>query len=462
MAQPPAGSFRAVTVEGTLFPELEHRLPGYGAFKREDVEDARRREPASDLRGYAAERGLEFIGRLNPVGYWGVVPADARLQFNVMRGVWAGDRAGVMFHKLLAMGVRYDTGRGERMANTGADVHELHFNPLPTKQKARVLLAVVPVIGHFISDPKPTDPREPAIGIPTTVAAAHVPEAATVPDFRCGNNFYRGNFLPGKGPPSLESFGVPGMELEALTGLEPDWGFIQRAMAGPFGQVLRHYASRPYVRVKVGHGQLSIVVDGYMDDPAELDALAAAASAAASGIAEATAPMHRPRPFGEALPGIDWTLLDTNPLKRAPHTPPASWVGPLTDFARAYGATPEDATEYHLAFPRLPAPGTAFAVLRFTPPAGFGVARVAWHNEQTIQRFNTGRNVVLLPAAPGAAETPPGGAARKDLNLRYAVSNGIFCAWDRRDWNANGGLGDMDELVARALGLARAEGLGQV
>lgn len=63
-------------VEGTRFPELEHRLPGFGAFKQDDVEDARRREPASDLRGYAESRGLEFLDRLNPVGYWGVVPDD--------------------------------------------------------------------------------------------------------------------------------------------------------------------------------------------------------------------------------------------------------------------------------------------------------------------------------------------------------------------------------------------------
>jgi hypothetical protein len=449
-------------VKGTLFPELEHRLPGYGAFKREDVEDARRREPASDLRGYAEACGLEFLDRLNPAGFWGAVPDDSRLQFNVMRGLWTGDRAGVIFHKLLAQSVLYDTGRAEWRATTGADVHELHYKPLRTKQKARELLVVVPVIGQFLPGAKATDPREVAIGIPTTTAAAHVPEAATVPEFRCGNNFYRGHFLPGKGPMDLADLGVPGMELEPLTAINPDPGFLQRLMAGPFGQVLRHYGARPYLRVKVGHGQLSIVVDGYLDDPAELDALAAAVSAAAGGVADAASPMHQPRPFGEPLPGIDWSLLDTDPLKRAPYTPPVPWIPALSDFGRAYNATPEDAVAYHLAFPRLPAPGTAFAVLRFTPPAGSAVARVAWHNEQTIQRFNTGRNVVSLPAAPGAEPTPPGGVGRIDLNLRYAISDGIFCAWDRRDWNARGGLGEMDTLVARALGLARTEGLAQL
>ena len=449
-------------VEGTRFPELEDRLPGYGAFKEEDVEDARRREPASDLRGYAEARGAEHMGRLNPVGYWGVVPDDARMQFNVMRGVWAGERQSVLFHKLLCVPVDFDVNAAEWRAQVGSEVRELHYEPLPVKHRpVRTMLEFVPVIGTFVSGAEATDPREAAIGIPTTVAATQVPEAATVPDFRCANRFYRGNFLPGKGPMSLKDLGVEGMELEAIHGVEPDAGFLQRALAGPFGEVLRYLRGRRYARVKVGHGRISLCVDGYVDDPAELDALSAAVVAAADGIAAAVGP-EPARPFSEPLRGIDWSALTTNPLERPPHTPPPAWVSGLQDVARAYGATPEDAVAYHVAFPRLPAPGTAFAVLRFTPPGGSGVARMAWHNEQTIQRFNTGRNVLSLAAAPGAAETPPGGVGRTDLDLRYAVQDGIFCAWARRDWNANEGRGDMDGLVARALGLARSEGLGEL
>ncbi|HEX8647120.1 MAG TPA: hypothetical protein VF715_09460 [Thermoleophilaceae bacterium] len=449
-------------VEGTRHPELEHRLPGFGAFKRDDVEDARRREPASDLRAYAQARGLEFLDRLNPVGYWGVVPDDSRMQFNVMRGVWAGDRQGTLFHKLLCVPLDWDTGAARWRPHVGSDVHEVHYEELPPKYRARGLLELVsPLIGMFTSGTERTDPREKAIGIPTTVAATQVPEAATVPDFRCGGRFYGGNFLPGRGPMQLEHLGVPEMELEATGGAEPDPGFLQRAMEGPFGQVLRHYSARPYARVKVAHGRVSICVDGYTGDPAELDALGAAAVAAADGIAAAVGPGPA-LPFAEPLGGIDWGSLDTNPLKRPPHTPPPAWVPPLRDLARAYGATPEDAVAYHVAFPRLPAPGTAFAVLRFTPPGGSGVARMAWNNEQTIQRYNTGRNVVSLAAAPGAAPTPPGGVGRNDLGLRYAISDGILCAWARRDSKARGGLGEMDDLVTRVLGLARTEGLGQL
>ena len=448
-------------IEGTRHPDLEHRLPGFGAFKPEDVPDAERREPASDLRGYAAQRGLEFLDRLNPVGYWGVIPDDARMQFNVMRGVWAGARHAVMFHKLLCVPVDYDVGRAAWRPHVGSDVHGLRYEELPGRWRLRHALEAVPYLGVFFGGPDRADPREQAIGIPTTVAATQVTEAATVPDFRCANRFYRGNFLPGKGPRRLDEHGVPGMELEAIGGIEPEPAFLQRALAGPFGQVLRHYSGRPYVRVKVAHGRVSICVDGYWHDPAELDALAAAVAAAADGIAGAVQPGPT-RPFAEPLRPIDWSSLSTNPLERPPHTPPPPWLKRLNDLAILYGATPEDAVDYHVAFPRLPAPGAAFAVLRFTPPHGSGVARMAWHNEQTIQRYNTGRNVVSLAAAPGVADTPPGGVERTDLGLRYAVSDGIFCAWARRDWNANGGLGEMHELATRVLGLARTEGLAQL
>jgi hypothetical protein len=445
-------------MKGTRFPELEHRLPGHGAFKQQDVDDARRREPVTDLRPYAEARGFEFLDRLNPVGYWGVIPDDARMQFNVMRGVWAGRRQGALFHKLLCVPVDWDTGAARWRPHVGSDVHDVLYEELPGKWRARHALELVPFIGAFLGGPDRADPREQAIGIPTTVAATQVPEAATVPDFRCGRRFYGGNFLPGKGPRRL---GEVGMELEAIHGVEPDPGFLQRALAGPFGQVLRHYSTRPYARVKVAHGRVSICVDGYVEDPAELDALGAAAVAAADGVADAVGPGPT-RPFGEPLQGIDWTALDTNPLKRPPHAPPAPWVPALQKLAQAYGATPEDAVAYHVAFPRLPAPGAAFAVLRFTPPGGSGVARMAWHNEQTIQRYNTGRNVVSLAAAAGVPETAPGGVERRDLGLRYAVSDGILCAWARRDWNAHGGLGEMDDLVAKVLGLARTEGLARL
>jgi hypothetical protein len=132
----------------------------------------------------------------------------------------------------------------------------------------------------------------------------------------------------------------------------------------------------------------------------------------------------------------------------------------MKELAARHGAVAEDPLAYHRAFPALPVPGLAFAVLRFTPPGGDGIGRIAWHAEQSIARYNTGRNAVLLQAAPGATPTPPGGVRRRDLNLSYAVGDGILSVWQRRDWNANGGLGKMDELLSAALALASGEAGG--
>src|SRR5918992_2518072 len=105
----------------TKHPQYEHPLPAYAAFKPADVEDARRRRPAADLRPYAQSRGLEYLDSRNPMGYWGVVPADERLQFNVLRGVLPGGRHGILFHHLHEVLVYYDYDRKEWRARGGAE-----------------------------------------------------------------------------------------------------------------------------------------------------------------------------------------------------------------------------------------------------------------------------------------------------------------------------------------------------
>ena len=60
------------------------------AFSRDDVEDAKRGQPAFDLRDYAAGRGLEFLDHGTPAGFRAAVPGREELQSNVLRGMLPG------------------------------------------------------------------------------------------------------------------------------------------------------------------------------------------------------------------------------------------------------------------------------------------------------------------------------------------------------------------------------------
>lgn len=457
---------------GTRHPEYDSALPGYGAFKPEDVEDAERREPAVDLKPYAEARGLEYLDRNNPVGFWGVVPDDGRMQFNVLRGTLAGGRHGVLLHKLFAVPVVWRNRRW--IEDTAATVHALHFAPENRGGfKARRMLGLVPFVGS-LSSQSPTDPRPAAAGVPTTVGACLVPEAATLPAFECVN-FDESPLMEAMTRSTridLSAHGAPGTWIDARRGgwSGPDPAFVERLMATSFGDALRACAQRAYARLKVDHGQLSVTVDGYLSDPGELDRLGEAVSAAATGLASACEPLWEPRPFSQPLPELEWPdeMTTERGLSHeiAARYPPVPWVPAMREFAANHGCVAEDPLAYHRAFPALPVPGLAFAVLRFTPPGaaagpdgGAAIGRMAWHAEQTIARFNTGRNAVLLPAAAGTSPTPAGGVRRPDLNLSYAIGDGVFSVWQRRDWNANGGLGEMDGLLRAALALGREEGL---
>lgn len=73
------------------------------AFSSEDVEDAKRGQPAISLSGYAAERGLQHIDHNTPAGYRTALPCDPQFQFNVMRGRLPGGEHGILAHEALAL-----------------------------------------------------------------------------------------------------------------------------------------------------------------------------------------------------------------------------------------------------------------------------------------------------------------------------------------------------------------------
>ena len=60
----------------------QDRKHGYAAYAREDVEDAKRGHPGVELRGYAAARGLEFLGNRLAPGFGSLTPAWPEHVFN--------------------------------------------------------------------------------------------------------------------------------------------------------------------------------------------------------------------------------------------------------------------------------------------------------------------------------------------------------------------------------------------
>src|SRR5512133_2763805 len=158
------------------------RLPGYGAFAREDVADARRRRPDVDLSGYAARRGLDMLGSRNAAGFFAGLPLDEQLQFNVLRGPLPGGEQGILFHHVLPLPVAPDGS----VVNAGG-LFGYVYNPPGAKLRLRDFLSsVIPmvdlavdVVADLRRPPAETgDPLGSCIGIPCTVASVLVPEVA--------------------------------------------------------------------------------------------------------------------------------------------------------------------------------------------------------------------------------------------------------------------------------------------
>jgi hypothetical protein len=186
-----------------------------------------------------------------------------------------------------------------------------------------------------------------------------------------------------------------------------------------------------------------------------LDALAQAACAAGEALREAVLPEADPRPFESELPGVDWPPSGVSLSGRFP---PSPWLEALHGCAAELSMTLEDPAAYHRAFPSLPVPGRAFAVLRGTLPGTQVPARIAFHQERPLHD-NQGRTALLLKAAPGAQETPPWGVRVSEPRLGYAVRDGIVSLWILRSSGRNGDLGDLSGFLTTAFGFAIERGL---
>jgi len=413
-----------------------HRLPGYGALAKADVADAKRRRPAGTLDEWAAARGLDALGSQNAAGYFAALPLDDQLQFNVVRGVLPGGRDGCLFHWLRAWpcGEDGEPSGGGRWFGT-------YWGPGVSRGWWKKM---IPLVGDLLSSDV-----ELAIGVPFTVAATLVPEAAT-----CGR------FTIGNGPKALFSKGGRelggGFRLEAGEALPET--VVERLLApgSPLPPVLAA-AGAAHARFELHYdaGTLMARHNGFAADPEALDALCEQLCAIAEALAAAALPEAEPRPFSAALPVVDWP---PSGISMSGRFPPSPWLEALHGLAGELGMTLEEPDAYHRAFPHVAVPGRAFAVLHGVLPGTATSARIAFHRERPLSD-NQGRTALLLPAAPGAQETPPWGMRLREPRLGYAVRDGIVAIWVQRSSGRNGDLGDIPGLLRTAYAFALERGL---
>ena len=426
---------------------------GYAALAKEDVADAKRGRPEVDLGGYAAERGLEVFDGVMAGGFRAALPAFPEYRFNVLRGLLPGGAYGLLFHELMEVPHRGSASISGSLYGVVAKT--------PGRWSPRDLLPDrhdIPYIGAFLNPREDKSPRTAfdteSVWIPCTVATTHVPEA-TLPLHFFRLDRRRHHFpYDFDNHRKLDGVGFPGWHMRADP--EPSDALLGRLLGGALGDLLRRREDG-FFQLLVLRGTLIVRRNGFANDPAALDGLASDAGLAAEAVRGACLAEAQPRPFGEALPEPQEMAESEAP---ALSTTPSFWMDRFHELATRLGLELEDPAAYHRAFPSLPVPGRAAAVMRGKLPGAASEGRLAYHAERSPRLTNEMRGAVILQASASAQPTPPGGVRDLDRSLVYDVRDGLASLWSLR--TATVELSEEDDLIARALTLARERRLVDV
>lgn len=412
-------------------------MHNHAAFKRADVEDARRGHPASELSGYAAARGLEPIGR-GLVGHLaGLNPRWEDYAFNGMRGELVPGRFGVLQHELYELGLGDDADPSRPGTYHGM------------RARTRMTWRSFVPLGELFEKPAPDEPfAAQSIWLPTTSVKVLVPEIALLPPVRIesanSSVLFQRTFVPG--------FAIDKTDA------------VDEQLIGVIGQVLgpslTALQGQAFVEVRARHGALGITVDGYRDDPAELDHLVGVLGAMAEALTASCAIWHErpPQPFSVPLRDFDPTGHPAG-YQTFDGRFDRSGMAALEQVSTELGLRLEDPVALHRRFPRLPIPGTSLGVLAGTLPGTEAFGRLTWHRQGDTRAASYLRRGVIVPAAEGAAPTPPGGVKEPASDCWVAVADGLACAWPRAQ--VMGKLGAV-ELVERGVAALRATGAAEL
>ncbi|WP_418057615.1 hypothetical protein [Pimelobacter simplex] len=378
------------------------------AFAPEDVADARRGEPATDLSGWASGAGWEYLGQQVPSGFASVVPVWAEHLFSCARGVLAGDVFAAVMHQLYEVAVSTD---GPEMDGAFHDVRSG---------------GTWKWLGTWDNGPRDEPFARDAVWVPATRGAARVPQAALLPRL-C---LRRSDRLPSLGSRDLADLGLEGFRLAGETDPVLD-EIIATWLGGEAGAALRTLP-HPFVEVVVAGGHVALVRNGYAA-PDEADAFVTALAALARGLRDACAPLAVPAPVGSALPPPAWA----DPGWTAPgllDVLSGAWWGAYREAATDLGLTLEDPDAFHRAFPDQPVPGRAQGVLRGRVDGLATEARLAWFADGVAPVDGWVRAALLLPAPAGVpvAATRRGGTLVEETGMWGEVVGDLAACWTVR------------------------------
>jgi hypothetical protein len=406
----------------------------HAAFAPEDTEDARRGRPAVDLQPYAAQRGLVHQGQVLVGHFSGLNPLWADYVFNSMRGELAPQRFGTLQHEL------YEIGLGDDGQPTAPGT--FYGKRTTFKQGLRSFMGVSRTVKN-----EPFGNR--AMWLPVTGVKLLVPEAALLPRVRILNKGHLSSLID----PKLGD-AAPGFRM-----IRDSWvpSELREALGERMGPALSTLDAR-FVRVDLACGALGLQVNGFVADPARLDALVQVGVALAEAAAELGRPGWRPAPFEQPL----------GPFDASQHPPgyqsfegwiDQSGMAALADHGAQLGLTIEDPVALHRSQPRLPLPGTSRGVLSGTLPGASRLGRLTWQYQAHPGSGRYLRGGAVFAASPSADLTPPGGVLLPETDMYVAARDGIACCWSR---TLTEGTLEAAGLAQRAVASMRASGLADV
>jgi hypothetical protein len=411
-------------------------MPNHAAYKRADVEDARRGHPLSDLSGYGQERGLEPIGSRFVGHVAGLNPLWEDYVFNVLRGEVVPGRFGVIQHELLELSLGDDGKPYEHATYYGL------------RARTRMTWKSFLPFGELFEKGPPNEPfAAQAFWVPTTALSVLVPEAALLPKI----------VIRSKDPKVLfQGTFVDGFVLRRTDAIADE---LQAALAEVLGPVLQQIGT-VYANLTIKNGALGLRVDGFRDDPAELDHLTRCLGALAEALAARCALLHEqpPAPFTEPLPAFD---ASTHPAgyRSFDGRFDQSGLQAMQAAAGELGMRVEDPVALHRRLPRMPIPGASLGVLAGTLPGSTAFARLTFNAQGDPRSSAYLRRGVITAAREGAKPTPPGGVMIGAADCWLAVEDGLAYAWPRAQSPARL---DVPELAERAISAFREAGAADV